>query len=188
MQDAGSGSGGQMSQMGTTHTTINSPLGDLTAVARPGGVARWEMAGLYFPRQRYRPSPSAFGVQNDDGFADLRRQLDEYFAGERHEFAIASRPDGDDLQRRVWDLVQQIRYGETATYGQLARELGDGTTPQEVGVAIGRNPLCILVPCHRVIGSSGKLTGYAGGLWRKHFLLDLEGSSAEHPVHQICLF
>lgn len=77
--------------------------------------------------------------------------------------------------------MRQVPYGETLTYGQLARELGDGTTPQEVGAAVGRNPLSILVPCHRIVGSTGKLTGYAGGLQRKQFLLDLETSTVEQP-------
>ncbi len=79
-------------------------------------------------------------------------------------------------------LICQVPYGETSTYGQLARDLGYGTTPQEVGATVGRNPLSILVPCHRVIGSTGKLTGYAGGLRRKQFLLDLELSTVEHPM------
>jgi methylated-DNA-[protein]-cysteine S-methyltransferase len=169
--------------MTTTHTTIESPLGDLTAVARSGA-----MVGLYFPHHWYRPAPSAFGAQADHGFDDLRQQLEEYFEGERRQFSIRLRPNGDQRQRRVWDLVRQVGYGETSTYGQLAGELGDGTTPQEVGAAIGRNPLSILVPCHRVVGSSGRLTGYAGGLRRKQFLLDLERSSVEHSTHPARLF
>ena len=91
-------------------------------------------------------------------------QLAEYFRGERVEFDVPVIADGTELQRRVWDLVRQVPYGQTSTYGRLARELGDGTTPQEVGAAVGRNPLCILIPCHRIVSSTGKLTGYAGGL------------------------
>ena len=163
-------------QMSTTHTTIESPLGDLTAVARSG-----EVIGLYFPHHWYMPAPSTFGAKNDRGFDALRGQLGEYFRGERREFSTPLRSYGDDLQRRVWELVRQVPYGETLTYGQLARELGDGTTPQEVGAAVGRNPLSILVPCHRIVGSTGKLTGYAGGLQRKQFLLDLETSTVEQP-------
>ena len=82
--------------------------------------------------------------------------------------------NGDEYQERVWSLVRQIPYGETVTYGDLAGQLGGGTTPQEVGAAVGRNPVCLLVPCHRVVGAGGKLTGYAGGLARKRLLLDLE--------------
>jgi methylated-DNA-[protein]-cysteine S-methyltransferase len=165
------------------HTTIESPLGDLTAVASSG-----EMLGLYFPRHWYMPAASTFGpkaglgANDDNGFDELRRQLGEYFNGERQEFSVPLRSDGDDLQRRVWGLVRQVPYGETSTYGQLAGQLGDGTTPQEVGAAVGRNPLSILVPCHRIVGSTGKLTGYAGGLQRKQFLLDLERSTVELPT------
>ncbi len=174
--------GRDVRQMTTTHTTVQSPLGDLTAVATSG-----EMVGLYFPHHWYMPPPTTFGTKNDPdvedcGFGDLRRQLDEYFAGQRREFSVPCRPNGDESQKRVWDLICQVSYGETSTYGQLARELGDGTTPQEVGATVGRNPLSILVPCHRVIGSTGKLTGYAGGLRRKQFLLDLELSTVEHPM------
>ena len=169
-------------QMTTTHTTVQSPLGDLTAVARSG-----EMVGLYFPHHWYMPAPATFGTKNDPdiddcAFDDLRRQLDEYFAGQRREFSVPCRPNGEEWQKRVWDLICQVPYGETSTYGQLARDLGYGTTPQEVGATVGRNPLSILVPCHRVIGSTGKLTGYAGGLRRKQFLLDLELSTVEHPM------
>ena len=99
-------------------------------------------------------------------------------AGSRRQFEVPIATGGDEYQERVWDLVRQIPYGETATYGDLARRLGNGTTPQEVGTAVGRNPVCLLVPCHRVVGAGGKLTGYAGGLARKQFLLDLEADVA----------
>jgi methylated-DNA-[protein]-cysteine S-methyltransferase len=161
----------------TTHMTVESPLGDLTAVASSG-----EIVGLYFPHHWYMPAPSTFGAKNDGGFDELRRQLGEYFTGERREFTIPLRSYGDDRQRRVWELVRQVPYGQTSTYGQLARELADGTTAQEVGAAVGRNPLSILVPCHRIVGSTGKLTGYAGGLRRKQLLLDLEKSTVERPT------
>ena len=90
------------------------------------------------------------------------------------EFDLPTKADGDDLQRRIWDRLTAIPFGETVTYGDLAAELADGTTAQQVGTAVGRNPLSIVVPCHRVVGKDGKLTGYAGGLERKKFLLDLE--------------
>jgi methylated-DNA-[protein]-cysteine S-methyltransferase len=120
------------------------------------------------------PDPFSFGEVEDDGFAKARDQLIEYFSGERAEFDVPVIASGDELQRQVWDLIRQVPYGETSTYGRLAREIGGGTTPQEVGAAVGRNPLCILIPCHRIVSSTGKLTGYAGGLRRKRFLLDLE--------------
>jgi methylated-DNA-[protein]-cysteine S-methyltransferase len=152
-----------------THTKITSRLGDLTVVDRDGTVV-----GLYYPHHWYRPDPTAFGRRCDAGFDEVRGQIGEYLAGDRREFDVPVATGGEDLQERVWSLVRGIPYGETATYGDLARQLGDGTTPQEVGAAVGRNPVCLLVPCHRVVGTGGKLIGYAGGLARKQTLLDLE--------------
>lgn len=159
--------------MNTRHTTIDSPLGELTLVAEGGALV-----GLYFRHQWYRPSTDEFGprvdAQSDDLLAEAQSQLDAYLAGSRTYFDLPTALRGDDLQRRVWDRLTAIPHGETITYGELADELGDGTTAQEVGAAVGRNPLSIVVPCHRVAGKNGKLTGYAGGLDRKKFLLDLE--------------
>ena len=98
----------------------------------------------------------------------------DFLAGDRTGFDLPTALRGDEPQRRVWDRLTAIPYGETVTYGELAAELADGSTAQEVGAAVGRNPLSIVVPCHRVVGKNGKLTGYAGGLERKKFLLDLE--------------
>ena len=158
----------------TTHTTVASELGDLTVVARRGAVV-----GLYFPHHWYRPDLASFGPYSDAGFDIVRQQISEYLAGERREFEVPTATSGDAHQERVWSMLRQIPYGETATYGDLARRLEDGTTAQEVGAAVGRNPLSILVPCHRVVGAGGKLTGYAGGLGRKRFLLDLEAEVLE---------
>ena len=152
-----------------THTTIQSSLGDLTVVARGGLVT-----GLYFPHHWHMPDRSAFGEYGDTGFDDVRRQLDEYLAGERREFDVAVGAAGSAFQERVWRLISQIPYGTTVSYGELARALGGGNTAQEVGAAVGRNPVSILIPCHRVVGAGGGLTGYAGGLRRKRILLDLE--------------
>lgn len=161
--------------MTATHTTIDSPLGDLTLVARDG-----VLSGLYFPGHWYMPAPDVFGARSERGFERTERQLDEYFADQRTEFDLDTTIVGDDFQRRVWDLIDRIPYGQTTTYGEMARELGDPTLARKVGGAVGRNPLSIVVPCHRVVGKDGKLTGYAGGLDRKRFLLDLEG--AGEPV------
>jgi methylated-DNA-[protein]-cysteine S-methyltransferase len=159
-----------------THTVVDSPLGELTVVAKEEAIV-----GLYFTHHWYRPNPSMFGDRIEYGFDNVRQQLDEYFAGERQEFDLPLYASGGELQRNVWDLIRQVPYGQTATYGQLARDLGDGTTPQAVGVAVGRNPLCILIPCHRIVGANGKLTGYAGGLDCKQALLNLERETAEQP-------
>jgi methylated-DNA-[protein]-cysteine S-methyltransferase len=157
------------SETTTTHTTLTSELGDLTVVARDDVIV-----GLYFPQHWYMPDRAGFGEASNVGFDAVRAELGEYVAGTRRTFDATVSTGGDTHRERVWDLVRQIPYGETASYGELARRLGDGTTPQEVGAAVGRNPVCILIPCHRVVGANGKLTGYAGGLHRKRFLLDLE--------------
>jgi methylated-DNA-[protein]-cysteine S-methyltransferase len=153
----------------TTHTTTDSPLGELTIVAEHG-----HLVGLYFPHHWYMPERETLGTYTGAGFAEVRRQLGEYFAGRRQQFDLLLDPHGDELQQRVWNLVREVPYGLTATYGDLAAALGDGTSAQAVGAAVGRNPLSILVPCHRIVGRGGKLTGYAGGLRRKRTLLDLE--------------
>ena len=159
--------------MNTRHAVIDGPLGELTLVA--DGDA---LIGVYFRHHWYRPSIDTFGPRVDAGddalLAEARTQLDDFLAGDRSRFDLPTKADGDDLQRRIWDRLTAIPYGETVTYGELAAELADGTTAQQVGTAVGRNPLSIVVPCHRVVGKDGKLTGYAGGLERKKFLLDLE--------------
>jgi methylated-DNA-[protein]-cysteine S-methyltransferase len=151
------------------HGVVDSPLGALTVVARDDALV-----GLYFADQRRRPDPATLGPREDAGFTEVAGQLGEYFTGERTGFELALDPYGDAFDQRVWELVARIPYGRTRTYGELARELGDPGLAQAVGAANGRNPLCVVVPCHRVIGSGGGLTGYAGGLPRKRFLLDLE--------------
>jgi len=154
-----------------THTTIDSPFGELTLVAR-GAV----LSGLYFPGHWHMPPPEAFGVRAESGFERAEEQLAEYFAGRRTEFELETSVAGDDFQRRVWELIERIPYGQTTTYGEMARELGDPVLARDVGSAVGRNPLSIVVPCHRVLGKEGQLTGYAGGLERKRYLLELEGA------------
>ncbi|QWF81188.1 methylated-DNA--[protein]-cysteine S-methyltransferase [Amycolatopsis sp. CA-230715] len=147
------------------HTVMASPLGELTLVADDDGLT-----GLYFPERR----PDELGPRVDEGFAAAIGQLREYFAGTRTEFDLVLAPRGSEFQREVWRLLTKIPHGGTTTYGELARELGDPGLAQAVGAANGRNPVSIVVPCHRVVGADGGLTGYAGGLARKRFLLDLE--------------
>jgi methylated-DNA-[protein]-cysteine S-methyltransferase len=165
--------------MTATHTTIESPLGELTLVARDG-----VLSGLYFPGHWHMPGEDVFGVGAEHGFEQAQEQLGEYFAGERTGFELKTATVGDDFQRRVWELIDRIPYGETTTYGEMARELGDVTLARRVGGAVGRNPLSIVVPCHRVVGKDGKLTGYAGGLERKRSLLELEGAGERAPGDQ----
>jgi methylated-DNA-[protein]-cysteine S-methyltransferase len=151
------------------HTFVPTSPGELTLVRDS-----YALRGVYFRHHWYMPNRAAFGEQVADGFDDASEQLSEYLAGTRRTFDLPLAPRGDRLQRRVWKLVQQIAYGQTATYGDLAHELGGDVTAKQVGAAVGRNPLCIVIPCHRVVGSGGKLTGYAGGVQRKRTLLGLE--------------
>ncbi len=163
--------------MTTTHTVVGSPVGDLTVVAEGGCLT-----GVYFRHHWYRPDPAGSGTRADAGFSEAARQLGEYFAGTREHFDLPVDVRGDEFQQRVWDLVGRIPYGQTASYGELARQLGDQALAKDVGAAVGRNPLCVIVPCHRVVGKDGRLTGYAGGLARKRFLLDLERQAAGTPA------
>jgi methylated-DNA-[protein]-cysteine S-methyltransferase len=155
------------------HTVLSTRMGHLTIV-RLGD----HLTGLYFPHHWYMPDPVTFGPRNDRRFEDVASQLEEYLAGTRTVFDLPTDARGTGFQLRVWELITQIPYGHTATYGDLARRLGGEVRAQEVGAAVSRNPLCILIPCHRVIGSTGKLTGYAGGLKRKQELLELERAKA----------
>lgn len=148
---------------------LESPIDPLTVV-REEGV----LIGVLFAMPGRAPDPSLLGTRDDAAFADLAEQLDEYFAGERTAFDVDLRAEGNDLQRGVWQLMTGIPYGETRSYGDLARDLGDRTLAQAVGTACGRNPLPVVIPCHRVVGADGSLVGFGGGLHRKRFLLDLE--------------
>jgi methylated-DNA-[protein]-cysteine S-methyltransferase len=160
--------------MPATHTTADSPVGELTLVAEDG-----KLTGVYFPHHWYRPDSATFGDRDDAGFGEAKRQLAEYFTGNRERFDLPLGPSGDAFQQRVWELISHIPYGRTVSYGDLAKELGDGILAKDVGAAVGRNPLCVIVPCHRVVGKDGSLTGYAGGLARKRFLLRLEEPPAQ---------
>jgi methylated-DNA-[protein]-cysteine S-methyltransferase len=168
--------------MSATHITIESPIGELTLVGSDG-----VLSGIYFPGHWHMPAPEVFGTRSEGGFERVQQQLGEYFAGERTEFELATTVTGEEFQRRVWELIDRIPYGQTTTYGEMAQELGDPALAREVGAAVGRNPLSIVVPCHRVVGKDGKLTGYAGGLERKRFLLELEGASQRVEAEQLQL-
>jgi methylated-DNA-[protein]-cysteine S-methyltransferase len=155
------------------HTTVATELGELTLVAEDQALT-----GLYFPHHWHRPSQSGFGepvvADQDVLFSCVRSQLADYLAGQRTSFDVPVRTRGDEFQQRVWAILEEIPYGTTTTYGAIAEQLGDKALAQLVGQAVGRNPVSVLVPCHRVVGTDGRLTGYAGGLARKQRLLDLE--------------
>ncbi|MCH1882091.1 methylated-DNA--[protein]-cysteine S-methyltransferase [Agrococcus sp. ARC_14] len=156
-----------------THTIIDSPIGPLTLVREDAGLT-----GVYMPGHRPAPDEATFGERDDDAFADAVQQFGEYWAGERTGFDLPMAPVGTDFQLRIWNALVTIPYGETRTYGWIAAQIGHPTAVRAVGLANSRNPLSILVPCHRVVGASGALTGYAGGVERKRFLLDHEAGSA----------
>ena len=156
-----------------SYTLIDSPIGELLATGEPApDGASVLLTGLFPPG--HRRAGERFGTRDDAAFADLRRQLGEYFAGTRREFDVATAPSGTAFQRSVWQALREIPYGRTASYGTVAVEIGAPTAARAVGGANARNPISIVVPCHRVIGGSGALTGYAGGFPAKQWLLEHE--------------
>lgn len=164
--------------MSRSHVVLPSPIGDLTVVADDGAITH-----LLMDAAKYRPGdPDVLGEDGDpadEPFAAAAVQLAAYFARVLTQFDLPLAPRGDDFHQRVWALLREIPYGETRSYGDLARALGDRNLAQAVGTANGRNPIAVVVPCHRVIGSDGSLVGYAGGLDRKRFLLALEEPPAD---------
>jgi methylated-DNA-[protein]-cysteine S-methyltransferase len=147
-----------------------SPLGTLRLCGQ-GGV----LHGLYM--ESHEPAPVFCGSEDDAAFPEVVEQLDAYFAGELTRFDARYELVGTPFQRTVWQALCEIPYGETISYGELARRIGTPSASRAVGLANGRNPVSIIVPCHRVIGANGTLTGYGGGIERKRFLLDLEHRS-----------
>jgi methylated-DNA-[protein]-cysteine S-methyltransferase len=157
------------------YTYLDSPIGRLLLTS--DGSA---LTGLYM--EPSRKAQSTAGWSEDGGVEPLPeavRQLTEYFAGERREFDLPLRLQGTAFQQRVWQELAKIPYGVTWSYGELAKRISKPSASRAVGLANGRNPISILVPCHRVIGADGSLTGYGGGLERKRWLLAHEGGPAE---------
>ncbi len=153
----------------TLYWTIESPVGELLLAGDGDQLQRLHMLGAAWP--------AAIGAdceRTEEPFAEICEQLDRYFAGERREFDLALAPRGSGFDRRVWDALREIPYGETTSYGELARQIGYPDRARAVGAANARNPIAIVIPCHRVIGADGSLTGYAGGIERKRRLLELE--------------
>ncbi|GAA3082135.1 methylated-DNA--[protein]-cysteine S-methyltransferase [Streptomyces roseofulvus] len=155
------------------HTVVDSPYEPLTLVAVDGVLSRVHMTG-----QRHRPPEETFGAPDPRPFGEAIRQLDAYFAGELTDFDLPLHLEGTPFQLRVWEQLRLIPYGETRTYGELAEALGNPGASRAVGLANGKNPVSVIVPCHRVIGSGGSLTGYGGGLDRKQRLLAFESGAA----------
>jgi methylated-DNA-[protein]-cysteine S-methyltransferase len=155
------------------YTMVSSPVGRLTLVATDEGLA-----GILWENDR--PRRVRFALEAEDNrhpvLVETARQLEEYFAGQRKAFALKLDLAGTAFQRKVWDALLTIPFGETRSYGQIARQVGNARAVRAVGAANGRNPVSIVAPCHRVIGSTGRLTGFGGGLDAKAHLLALEGA------------
>ena len=147
------------------YTRMDSPIGELLLAGDDDRLRHVSMSPF---------AVDAEWTRDDELFADAREQLGQYFRGERRDFDLPIQLDGNRFELSVWSALRSIPYGETASYGEIARALGHPDAPRAVGAANGRNPVAIIVPCHRVIGADGSLTGYGGGLERKRFLLELE--------------
>ena len=165
-----------MTATAITCRTIDSPVGPLTLAGRGATLTNLRMVG-----QTHEPSREGW-EPDDDAFPDAVEQLAAYFANERTGFELELDLVGTEFQRRVWAALCTIPYGETRSYGEIAEQIGSAGASRAVGLANGRNPIGIIVPCHRVIGASGSLTGYGGGLDRKRALLDLEQGEAAPPL------
>ncbi len=171
-------------QTAVLYTEYESPVGPILLTADEEGA---QLTGLYFKNGRFPPTIEVNWTKASDAPALLEttRQLDAYFSGERCTFNLPLAPTGTDFQRKVWAELQNIGYGETVSYGELARRIGDAKAVRAVGLANGRNPISLIVPCHRVIGANGKLVGYGGGMERKEALLNWEKAvrtGGPHPL------
>jgi len=158
------------------YTSFESPIGELLVLG-DGGALR----GLYMIEGTRPVRIDSAWERADAVFARVRTQLSEYFAGERRQFDVSLDMAGSPFQRRVWEALRDIPYGEITSYGELARRVGRPSAARAVGLANGRNPISVIVPCHRVIGADGSLTGYGGGTERKRMLLGLESGEAQLP-------
>jgi methylated-DNA-[protein]-cysteine S-methyltransferase len=156
-------------QTTTLYTTMPSPIGELLLVG-DGST----LSGLYMQDGRKPKRIASDWTEVTAPFAYVRAQLEEYFTGERTSFDVSLAPKGAPFELEVWRALEEIPYGETVSYGEIARRVGQPTAARAVGTANGRNPISVIVPCHRVIGADGSLTGYGGGLERKRLLLELE--------------
>jgi O-6-methylguanine DNA methyltransferase len=154
-------------------TTVSSPVGRLTLVG-----AGDSLVGLFFDDDPHAATARAEAVRDDRRLRGAAVQLEEYFGGARAAFDLPLAPEGSAFQKKVWAALRRIPFGQTATYGQIARAIGKPAASRAIGGANHRNPIAIIVPCHRVIGADGSMTGYGGGLRRKRLLLELESRLA----------
>lgn len=158
----------------TYYTLMPSPIDPLTLVSDGSSLT-----GIFMQEHKGKPLGTDQWTLDKAPFQEAIRQLEQYFSGRRESFELKLAPQGTDFQKQVWRELQTIPFGETITYGELAKRINNPKAVRAVGLANGRNPLSIVIPCHRVIGANGKLTGYGGGLWRKEKLLDLEQTDSK---------
>lgn len=156
-----------------TYDYLDTPRGRMMLVSSGRGLA-----GVYFVGQKHFPKLGEAWQRDGKGLARAKRELLEYFAGRRKRFSVPLDPQGTPFQRAVWREIAKVGFGETITYGELARRAGFPGSARAAGAATGRNPLGVIVPCHRIVGSNGALTGYAGGLGRKRTFLALEATAS----------
>jgi methylated-DNA-[protein]-cysteine S-methyltransferase len=164
------------------YDVIETPIGPLTVAADETGLRR-----IFFPSGGKAHAPEAGWVRDPEPFGALARELAEYFAGRRRAFSVALAPEGTEFQLATWHALTEIPYGTTISYAELARRIGRPAASRAVGAANGANPLPIVVPCHRVIGADGSLTGFGGGLPLKRALLELERAACLAPPRQLRL-
>ena len=157
---------------------INTNIGEVRASAENGALT-----GLWFVGQKHYPAQTDSWIESKEYpvFELLRGWLSDYFEGKRPETNIKLNPSGTDFQKSVWEMLLKIPYGQTTTYGEIAKRL-NCKSARAVGGAVGHNPISILIPCHRVIGSNGNITGYAGGIDKKRVLLQIEGLTPRKAV------
>jgi methylated-DNA-[protein]-cysteine S-methyltransferase len=160
-------------------STVESPVGPL--LLRGNGDA---LTGLFMQKQRYRPELPDNCVRDDGLFVAMANQISAYFAGELQAFDLPLAPEGTAFQRLVWKGLLDIPFGATESYGQLGKRIGHDDAARAVGLANGHNPISIIIPCHRVIGANGSLTGYGGGIERKQWLLEHERRYSKQSTPQ----
>lgn len=160
----------------TCYDTFDTPHGGMLVIANDKGLA-----GVHFERQKHHPGVGKDWKKDPQHklLKQAKRELLEYFAGRRRRFDVALAPQGTAFQKSVWQAISTVGFGETISYGELARRAGHDGSARAAGAATGRNPIGVIVPCHRIMGADGSLTGYAGGLGRKRALLALEGIGRE---------
>ncbi|MGA2397333.1 MAG: methylated-DNA--[protein]-cysteine S-methyltransferase [Steroidobacteraceae bacterium] len=168
----------------TYYSQTESPIGLLILKSDGGALTGIYMTGTYLNAPSRPPSDLDHWVLDPscDPLCRTARQLDEYFSGERRDFDLPLRLDGTEFQKRAWHNLMEIPYGDTRSYGEQARRIGNANASRAVGLANGRNPIPIVVPCHRVIGANGSLTGFGGGIERKRWLLEHERFHAREPL------